>query len=600
MAFTARCFRPPGRARQRLWRLASGWALVPGALITTCIAAAIIPAHYLWYDAVAFRPFVLAYAAAHALIGFLLYRRWRLNPPPDHRIGLATDVLVLLGYGHWLLGLAGAHEPGQVIAAYGLVIGAAAIAPSWRRYLLWSLLIALSALVLAVADEDPWAWQENLVYLVAAIGSGAVLPMTRLRAAGRLEVARVRDQRRARQLAREIRLRKRYQSQIAQAEKLEGLRTLAGGVAHDANNFLTVIMGNAELLLQKSPSSDAVDHLQSILQSAETASRLAGQLLDYSVGSGDTAGSSCDCGAIVRGMDSLLRSSLAPGVTLLTRAPADTSATAAIEPDALRMILLNLVRNSSDAMAGQPGNIVIAVGPRDLDQTAVVQLDCRHPTFEPGHYVAVRVSDDGPGISPGHRSRLFDPFFSTKALGRGMGLANVMTAVWNAAGAIQVHSAPGEGVTMHVFLRPAPATAQPADAPARKLAATGHVLVVDDDEDVRTVTAGTLELAGFSVSKAAGGAAAVEKLRGHAAVTCVLMDYTMPEIDGLAAARKLHAIRPNVPILLYTGYGSDVPGHGELPPNVVEVLSKPFRRADLVAAITKAASSGAGAASSGA
>jgi signal transduction histidine kinase len=349
----------------------------------------------------------------------------------------------------------------------------------------------------------------------------------------------------------EVRRNKRsLEEQFRQAQKLESLGLLAGGVAHDFNNLLTGILGNASLVLELlSPPEPERSMLHDVIRASERAAELTRQLLAYA-GKGRFVVQPVDLSLLVREISELVRSSIPRQAEVRMDLQPDLPL---VEADAsqLQQLIMNLVINAAEALGDETGLVEITTGvrhqPQDVDGNA-------------GLYVYLRVHDTGCGMDETTKSQIFDPFFTTKFTGRGLGLAATQGIVRSHNGTIHVESRPGAGSTFYVFL---PAIERRAElressvAPrcADTLAGTGVVMVVDDEELVRRTARATLQQYGYTVVEAENGRQAVEMFaRMGERVALVLLDLTMPVMSGEDAYRHLKAMRPEVPVIVSSGY----------------------------------------------
>ena len=383
----------------------------------------------------------------------------------------------------------------------------------------------------------------------------------------------------------------RLERQLQQTQKLESLGVLAGGIAHDFNNLLTGILGNASLALPTAaPGSQERESLEQIELAARRAAELTNQMLAYS-GKGRFRVERVDLSALVKEMGSLLSVSMSRRATVRYEL---SSSLPAIVVDAtqMRQIVLNLLTNASDALDDGGGAIVLRTGMKDADRgyLASSYVDDDLPA---GRYVFVEVTDTGAGMDAATQARVFDPFFSTKFTGRGLGLAAVLGIVRGHKGAICVSSAPDHGTVMTVLF---PAAGD--DAPERLDAepdmfeawhGTGTALVVDDDDSVRDVAAAILRAHGLTVLTAADGdeALAMYASRGDE-IVFVLLDMTMPGLDGASTLRALREAGATVPVVLMSGFAEQEAARGVAHREITEFLQKPFRADALIEVVAKA------------
>jgi PAS domain S-box-containing protein len=346
---------------------------------------------------------------------------------------------------------------------------------------------------------------------------------------------------------------------IQRSQKLESLGILAGGIAHDFNNLLMAMLGNADLVLKGlSPVSPVRPSIEVIQAAGRRAADLTNQMLAYS-GHGAFDILLLNLSELVGEMAHLLGSSISKKAILRTTLDPNLPG---IKGDSAQMqqVIMNLIVNASEAIGEeQVGTITVSTGVEECsrDYLAASFLDEKQA---PGEYVYIEVSDTGCGMDDEARSKLFDPFFSTKFTGRGLGLAAVLGIVRGHNGAIMVDTELGQGTTFRVLL-----PAAEADAKARAATGgptehddwrgTGTVLVVDDEDLVRGLVVRMLERLGFESLQAADGEEAVEVFREHAdEIACVMLDLTMPRIGGGEAYLEIQRIREDVPVVLSSGY----------------------------------------------
>jgi PAS domain S-box-containing protein len=345
--------------------------------------------------------------------------------------------------------------------------------------------------------------------------------------------------------------------QLLQAQKMESLGVLAGGIAHDFNNILTSIVGNTELaLLRLDPDSPARDNIERIEKSAVHASDLARQMLAYS-GKGRFVVEPVDINRLVEEMGHMFEVSVSKKAALRFDLSGPLPA---VEGDAtqIRQVLLNLVINASEAIGDRSGVIAVSTGCRRIERDGRNAADSDGKLPE-GDYVFLEVEDTGCGMDRETRARIFDPFFTTKFTGRGLGMAVVQGIVRGHKGAILVLSEPGKGSRFTVLLPAGPRPAERAEPVAgrERFKGEGTILLVDDEEDVRAVGTEMLAELGFTVVTADDGREAVERFRATPGLRCVILDMTMPRMDGEETFRELKALDPELKVILSSGYSED-------------------------------------------
>ena len=376
---------------------------------------------------------------------------------------------------------------------------------------------------------------------------------------------------------------------IQQAQRLESLGVLAGGVAHDFNNILTIIMNGVALAKREAgPGRQSfVAHLDAVSLAAGRAAELCRQMLAYA-GKARLSREPVELSALVEDTWRMLETSISKKVTL-EQELAQGGAMLLGDPTQIRQIVMNLVLNASEAIARPKGTIRISTGAGNYDASAFAR-SVAGGALESGRYVWLEVRDDGVGMDASTAAQMFDPFFTTKFVGRGLGMASVLGMVRGHGGAIDVESSPGQGTRVRVFfpacpLEPARSVAAPAPAPRGQ----GVVLVVDDEKNVLLSTDLLLRGFGFEVVVARDGAEAVDVFRARSAeIDVVLLDLTMPRMNGIETLRQLRSIAPGVRVILTSGYGEgpfdDEPKRGEGPD---ALLPKPYAAEHLLATIQR-------------
>jgi PAS domain S-box-containing protein len=370
-------------------------------------------------------------------------------------------------------------------------------------------------------------------------------------------------------------------------QKLESLGVLAGGIAHDFNNLLAVILGNCRVALDDLPGDSPVRKMIGRVQAAgEQASGLVEQLLTYS-GKRSPSQMPLDLSRLVMEMLDLLRVSVSEKCSLVPELEADLPAVDG-DPYQIRQVVLNLVTNASEAIAGSGGNVTVRTGTAVAD-AAELAASFGATDLAPGRYVFVEVSDTGTGITAETRARVFEPFFTTKFFGRGLGLASVLGIVRAHGGAIAIESEPGHGSRFRVLLPPSPRVGRSEPLVDRSVAGPCEgalVLVVDDEEPVLEVAQHFLERAGFAVLTALGGEQAVDLFRARAEeIDAVVLDLTMPDKDGLETCLEIGRIRSGVPVIVTSGFGEEFSNRRLEGQAIAGFLRKPFEPEDLVSRI---------------
>jgi two-component system NtrC family sensor kinase len=364
------------------------------------------------------------------------------------------------------------------------------------------------------------------------------------------------------ELQRQLTERQQLEQQLRQAQKMEAIGQLAGGVAHDFNNLLAVIRGNAELVLMdpNALKEEAADCLGQIVAASERAANLTRQLLAFSrkqvlrsqpVNLNTTISNLTKMLKRMIGEDIELRENYAPQLPLVQA-----------DPGMVEQVLINLVVNARDAMP-QGGHVIVATESIRLDEVS----SRTHPDARPGEFIMMSVADCGSGIRPEHLSRIFEPFFTTKDVGRGtgLGLATVYGIVKQHRGWVEVSSKVGAGSKFSVFLPAlavAVAQAGQTSAPARPVGGNETILLVEDDDAVRDLTRRLLEGFGYRVRVATSGRRALELGEEHLAqVDLVLTDVIMPDgVNGQQLVEQFRAMRPGLKVIFMSGYSGDALG----------------------------------------
>ena len=379
-----------------------------------------------------------------------------------------------------------------------------------------------------------------------------------------------------------------------QNQKLESLGILAGGLAHDFNNLLGAMEGNVELARLVTPADGPVQPYLHTLEGLITrSSNLVRQILAYA-GRGRSVVTSLDLNRQVEEITRLLRASLSRKATLsLTTEPGLPPIKG--DPAQIQQVIMNLVVNASEAVETPGGIITIRTGQETLD-AAAIQKAFRGQALEPGPYVFLEVTDDGPGMAPEVRERIFDPFYTTKFAGRGLGLSAVLGTLKAHQGGIQVRSEPGQGTSFKLLFPASPDSGTPEVLDAHHVESalgsyrgTGTVLVVDDEEPIRATAVQALQHLGFDTLEAGDGLEALQVFEANRdRIRLILMDLTMPRMDGEETYRELRSHGMLTPVILTSGFcARDVLDHFQ-GKGIAGFLQKPYPFHALVRAVRTA------------
>ena len=381
---------------------------------------------------------------------------------------------------------------------------------------------------------------------------------------------------------------KALETKFAQSQKMQAVGQLAGGVAHDFNNLLTVIIGNSEFLLMRHQAGDpSFKEINEIQQNALRAATLVGQLLAFSRKQ-TLQPRVLALGDVVSELGIMLRRLLREGVDLKLEHASDLWTVHADEAQ-ISNAIINLVVNARDAMP-KGGTVTI----RTANETVQHASALGTAIMPPGDYVRVEVADSGIGIPKEHIGKIFDPFFTTKAVGQGtgLGLATVYGIVKQTGGFITVDSEVGRGTSFRIYLpryraeeHPAPAP-EPERASPRDVTGQDTILLVEDEEAVRSFAARALRLRGYNVLEAAGGEEALEIVRNHKpTIHLLITDVVMPNMDGPTLVRAVRRLRPDMQIVFMSGYAEEAFRRNDEKAEDLHFLPKPFGLKQLAAKV---------------
>jgi signal transduction histidine kinase len=385
--------------------------------------------------------------------------------------------------------------------------------------------------------------------------------------------------------------RRNLEEQLRHAQKLESLGLLAGGVAHDFNNLLTGILGNASLVVDIQKPEPAVrGMLEEIIRAGERAADLTRQLLAYA-GKGRFLVESVDVSGLVLDISELIRTSVPRTIDLALDLRSELP-TVEADPSQIQQLVMNLILNAVEATGERPGCVRVSAGLHEVRPGDPVANYRPEPPV-PGRYVRIQVRDNGCGMSDSVKQQIFDPFFTTKFLGRGLGLAAALGIVRGHKGAIGVESTEDIGSTFTVLL-PATGEVAPAHGGDRRTVqspgpSAGVILVIDDEDVVRHAARAALEHYGFTVFEACDGQDGADLFsRLHDRVSVVLVDLTMPRMDGRGVWEYIRRVRPDMRVVISSGFDeSEAMKHFASDPDLM-FIQKPYTATALIERMTAA------------
>jgi PAS domain S-box-containing protein len=381
-------------------------------------------------------------------------------------------------------------------------------------------------------------------------------------------------------IMRDISDRLALEQQALHAQKLDSLGIMAGGIAHDFNNILVGIVGNLSLMQAGDlDENERQETIQAALEAGRRAAELAQEMLSYA-GKAQLEVEPVSLPRVAADIQSLVTASVSKKAKLHWDWPEHLPPVMG-DPTQLRQVFMNLVLNASDSLGDEPGEVRVKIGPAPLDRP---QLLHSYLPDDAEVFLYCEVSDTGDGILPENAERIFDPFFTTKFAGRGLGLAAVLGIVKAHRGAIGFETALGVGTTFRILLPAAADCEQATDAATKEVIAgyrgSGTILVVDDEETVRKFMARVLMRCGFTIIEASDGTEALEKLEATAGeLVAVVLDLTMPGLDGSEVLARVRRDWPALPVVLVSGYSSAIPADANA------FVKKPFSEQELVAAV---------------
>jgi PAS domain S-box-containing protein len=380
---------------------------------------------------------------------------------------------------------------------------------------------------------------------------------------------------------------KKLEKKLQHALKMEAIGTLAGGIAHDFNNILAAIIGYTELVSDDVPeNSITMKNLKQVLQGAGRAKELVKQILTFSR-EDEGNRESVLLENIVNESLKLLRASLPATIDIRLNIEPALSPILANQTQ-IHQVMMNLCTNAAYAMREKGGVLEITLKEIDLDPDSIGQKN-----LEPGRYQRLSISDTGTGIPPGIINRIFEPYFTTKKLGEGsgMGLAVVYGIIRNHGGEITVYSEPGKGTTFHVYLKTADIQAVSEDKiyqPVEIQGGNERVLFVDDELELAELGGQVLKSLGYQVVSVTGSIEALEIFSDHPAdFDLVITDQTMPQMTGLQLTVELKKIRPNIPVIICTGFSENINEETYKSHGVCDFFMKPVTKKEVAAVIRR-------------
>jgi len=385
---------------------------------------------------------------------------------------------------------------------------------------------------------------------------------------------------------RDITFEKRLEAQLLQAQKMEAIGTLAGGIAHDFNNILSSVIGYTELALEEVSKGSVLDsNLREVLKAGRRARDLVKQILAFSRQS-DRELRPLEISPIVKETLKLLRASL-PSTIKIHQNVGNKLGTVMTDPTQINQILMNLCTNAAHAMGESGGTLEVGLDKVEVD----TELSLRFTGLTPGSYLKLTVSDNGHGMSPEVKERIFDPYFTTKEKGEGtgLGLAMVHGIVKSHRGAITVYSEPDMGSTFHVYLPVIERETDP-DMRSEETVPTGteRILFVDDEQPIVDIAKQMLEHLGYGVVTRTSSVEALELFRRNPeAFALVITDMTMPNMTGEEFANEIMFIRPDIPIILCTGFSRSITEEKAKVMGIQAFIMKPILRQELAETIRR-------------
>jgi signal transduction histidine kinase/CheY-like chemotaxis protein len=364
------------------------------------------------------------------------------------------------------------------------------------------------------------------------------------------------------------------QQQYQHSQKMESLGVLAGGIAHDFNNILAIIMGNCSLI--EMDYEKAENYIPAIKTAVERAAGLCRQMLTYA-GKGQTALSPFNIVQLVDEMVKMLRMTINQNIALIPNLPTDVLSIKGDE-NQIRQVVMNLIINASEAIGDGHGKVLVSLAIAEI-KAGKSAKDHLGNAIPPGQYVCLEVTDNGCGMDDETKLRIFEPFYTTKFTGRGLGMSAVLGIINTHGGRMQLVSKPGQGTTFKVYL---PAIISEYDemrltAPSEPWRGSGTILLAEDEEQIRMVAKELLQIIGFTVIEASNGKEALELYQKHVPdISLVITDMGMPNMNGYELFHELKKLNTNLPIVISSGFGDVAVSSHIAPEDIAGIISKPY------------------------
>ena len=377
------------------------------------------------------------------------------------------------------------------------------------------------------------------------------------------------------------------QRQLIQSQKMEAIGTLAGGIAHDFNNILSAILGYAELAAYEIPEGGPGRHdVVEVIKAGNRAKDLVRQILTFSRKT-EQDFKSIDVAPLLKEALKFLRASLPSTIDIRTRISAENTRVLCT-PTMIQQILMNLCTNAAQAMKDAGGILDVSLTKTEIETAEIKQ----HPGLRPGPHLRLTVGDTGPGIEPNVLARIFDPYFTTKEKGEGtgLGLSVVHGIIQTLKGSVQVESCPGSGAIFHVFLPCAASQEEPtAIQPIALPTGNERILLVDDEEVLAAMGKQMLKHLGYRVTVRTNSSDALNTFQSHPYdFDIVISDRTMPRMTGFELAEQIKTIRPDIPIILCTGYSDELEVERAAALGISRMVMKPLGMNELADAVRSA------------